>query len=114
MAQNIEELVELGLTKVDLGDEVAAVLHLVTDKDSRGNLRSAASVYWHGAGFRRHAFGVGTGGDFSKVVRKTPTARATEKAITNHHALAFSAEVRAALRDEAMAWYDSAQKEIAA
>jgi hypothetical protein len=106
MAAERSEVIELGLTRTDDTDEVRrAILVLETNKDLRGRLKSSATVFWQGFHSRQHAFGLGSGGDYSKTVLQSPCARATQKAIDTQHAQVFTDQLRADLMTESRQWY---------
>jgi hypothetical protein len=106
MATEKSEVIELGLTRTDGTSEVKkAILVLETDKDLRGGLKSSATVFWKGFHSRQHAFGLGSGGDYSKTLLRSPGMRATQKAIDTQHAQVFTDELRADLTTESRQWY---------
>lgn len=107
MATKQTQDIDLGLTRNEYGDTGRpqhAFLTIATDKGYRG-ITSDAQVMWHGAHSRQHAFGLGGGGDFSKVITVNKTARATQRVIDSQHGLTFTPEVIAALTAEALAYY---------
>ena len=106
MAVEKSEVIELGLTRTDSNhEERKAILVIKTDKDFRGGLRSTATVFWAGLHSRQHAFGLGSGGDYSKTLFQNPGVRATQKAIDTQHARVFTEELRADLTTESRQWY---------
>lgn len=106
MAVDRSEVIELGLTRADFAGELRkAVLILKTAKDSRGGLRSDATVFWEGFHSRQHEFGLGAGGDYSKTLLEIPNVRATQKAIDAQHAQVFTENFRADLKTQSRQWY---------
>ena len=91
--KQVETVVSLGSAKERFGERIGErILHIATRKNSRGELCTSATVYWHGEGMRQHAMSVcgDKNGDYSRTIRATPCARATEKAIMQAHDIALA------------------------
>jgi hypothetical protein len=107
MAQDKETKINLGITKMDLGEELQAELVLKTAKHYNCGLKSSATVFWVGFHRRQHAFGLAGGGDFSETILITKNTRATQKAIDSQHTFAFNQNTIEALTQRAKDYYSA-------
>ena len=80
-------------------------LMLETGKGYNGGLQCDATVHHVGNGFATHAFGLGSGGDFSEKVALNKTARATQKAIDTLHDQTFTQDAIDGILQRVKQWY---------
>lgn len=87
MATDAITKIDLGLTRTEFDETQHAFLFLSTAKrPSRKAIQSDAYVWWVSDTGNQHAFGLASGkGDFELVLRSTPAARVTQKAIDLQH-----------------------------
>jgi hypothetical protein len=116
MAQQRKDIIELGMTKQDMGLEYVAKLEMETSKHYSGGISSGATVFWHGEHSRQHAMGLSSGdcGDYSHRGFINKTSRATQGNIDKQHAVIFTPGMRAQIEAEARAWYARQQASKAA
>lgn len=98
MAQERTRDIDLGITRLEYGDEnrpQRAVLTLTTRKYYNGGLISDATVYWVGHHSKQNMMSLGgDGGDYGKRLRLSErTVKATQRNIDAEHAAAFPQDV---------------------
>lgn len=109
MASSQRRDIDLGITRFERGDNAAkkvAVLQIETRKHYNGGLISDASVFWVGDYSRSQLLSFGAdGGDYSKRLKVSSKAKATQKAIDSQHAEVFTDVAVDALVDDAKGYY---------
>ncbi len=109
MAQDQNQDIELGITRLEYGDRdrpQRGVLTICTGKYYNGGVISDATVYWVGRHSRQNIVGLGVEGDYRKRLMVSDRGMtATQRNIDRQHAETFTPEVIERITEAAKAHY---------